>query len=94
MSITLDWIINPIVLTLAGGSGIIVGFVFERVKLVKARARIKKLEIDLLSSNRETLEAQKALVDLESRLKDQAIPVIPMKITGKEGSKEKEKVTK
>lgn len=89
MSITFDWIINPIVLMLAGSSGIIVGFVFERVKLVKARAKIAKLETDLLSSNRETLEAQKALVDLESRLKDQAIPVIPMKITGKENSKEK-----
>ena len=89
MSITFDWIINPIVLMLAGGCGIIVGVVFGRMKLVKARGKIKNLEIDLLNSNRETLEAQRALVELESRLKDQAIPVIPMKITGKENSKEK-----
>ena len=90
MSITFDWIINPIVLLLAGSCGVIVGLVFARVKLMQARARISKLEADLLNSNRETLEAQRAFVELESRLKDQAIPVIPMKITGnKETSKEK-----
>ena len=89
MSITFDWIINPIVLMLAGSCGIIMGFVFGRVQSVKARAKIRKLETDLLNSNQETLEAQRAFVELESRLKDQAIPVIPMKITGKENSKEK-----
>ena len=89
MSITFDWIINPIVLLLAGSCGIIMGLLFARVMLLKARAKIRKLEVDLLSSNRETLESQKAYVELESRLKDQAIPVIPMKITGKDNSKEK-----
>jgi len=89
MSITFDWIINPIVLLLAGSCGIIVGLAITRAKLKQARARISKLEADLLNSNRETLDAQRAFVELESRLKDQAIPVIPMKITGKEGSKEK-----
>lgn len=89
MSITFDWIINPIVLMLTGGCGLFLGFVFAKVKLEKSRAKIKKLEADLLNSNRETLEAQRAFVELESRLKDQAIPVIPMKITGKENSKEK-----
>jgi hypothetical protein len=74
---------------LAGSCGIMVGFVFGRMKLAKARAKITKLETDLLNSNRETLEAQRAFVELESRLKDQVIPVIPMKITGKENSKEK-----
>lgn len=89
MSITFDWIINPIVLALAGCCGIIMGLVVGRVKLAKAHAKIRMLEADLFSSNQETLEAQKAFVELESRLKDQVIPVIPMKITGKENSKEK-----
>jgi hypothetical protein len=89
MSITLDWIINPIVLMLAGIFGVILGLFFARVQLLKARAKIRNLEIDLLNSNRETLEAQRAYVELESRLQDPAIPVIPMKITGKENSKEK-----
>ena len=89
MSITLDWIINPIVLMLACIFGVILGLFFARVQLLKARAKIRNLEIDLLNSNRETLEAQRAYVELESRLQDPAIPVIPMKITGKENSKEK-----
>jgi hypothetical protein len=89
MSITFDWIINPIVLLLAGSCGIVMGLVIARVKLMRAHAKILKLETDLLNSNGETLEAQKAFVELESRLKDQVIPVIPMKIgTNKENSKE------
>ena len=89
MSITFDWIINPIILLLAGSCGIVIGFVIVRMKLVRAHAKISELEADLLNSNQETLEAQKAFVELESRLKDQAIPVIPMKIgANKENSKE------
>ena len=89
MQFTLDLIINPIVLLLAGVSGIIIGYVFAMAKLAKAQAKIQKMELDLLSSNEETLEAQRAYVDLEARLQDQSIPVIPMKINGKESSKEK-----
>jgi uncharacterized membrane-anchored protein YhcB (DUF1043 family) len=89
MSFTFDLIINPIVLFVAGIFGIIVGYIAGRMKLAKARSTIERLETDLLSSNRETLEAQKAFVELEARLKDQAIPVIPMKINGKESPKEK-----
>jgi hypothetical protein len=89
MQFTLDLIINPIVLLLAGVSGIIIGYVFAMAKLAKAQAKIQKMELDLLSSNEETLEAQRAYVDLEARLQDQSIPVIPMKINGKETSKEK-----
>jgi hypothetical protein len=89
MQFTLDLIINPIVLLLAGVSGIIIGYVFALAKIAKAQAKIQKMELDLLSSNEETLEAQRAYVDLEARLQDQSIPVIPMKINGKETSKEK-----
>lgn len=82
-------IINPIVLLIAGVIGIIIGYAVSRIRLAKAQSKIERLESDLLNSNRETLEAQKAYVILEERLKDQAIPVIPMKINGKDSSKEK-----
>ena len=90
MSFTSDLIINPIVLAAAGVFGILVGYLIGRGRLASVQSKIQRLEADLLSSNRETLEAQRAYVELESKLQqDQAIPVIPMKINGKESSKEK-----
>ena len=89
MQWTLDLIINPIVLLLAGVFGIVIGYSVSRARLAMAQSKIKKLESDLLHSNEETLEAQGAYVALEARLQDQSIPVIPMKISGKESSKEK-----
>jgi hypothetical protein len=90
MSITFDVIINPIILVAAIIGGGIIGFVWGRVKLANSRARVQQLETELMRSNEETLDAQRAYVSLESRLKDQSIPVIPMKINGgKENNKEK-----
>ena len=90
MHFTLDWIINPIVVSLAGIGGALGGFVLARWKSARAQATIRRLENDLVASNQETLEAQKALVALEARFQEQQdIPVIPMKITGKDNSKEK-----
>jgi len=92
MSFTLDLVINPIVLALTGIIGILIGYLTIRIRLIKAQSKIQKLEMDLLSANRETLEAQQAFVALESQVQDvQDIPVIPMKISGptKESSKEK-----
>jgi len=90
MSFTLDLIINPVLVSLAVIGGALVGFAFGRGKLVKAHSTIHRLESDLMLSNEETLEAQKALVALETRVQEQqAIPVIPMKINGKDNSKEK-----
>jgi RNase P/RNase MRP subunit POP5 len=88
--LTFDLIINPIVVGAAVIVGLIMGFVLGRVQLAKSRSRIQQLEIELMHCNEETLDAQRAYVMLESRLRDQSIPVIPMKITGsKENSKEK-----
>ena len=94
---TLDLIINPFVLIAAGVFGIVIGYLVAKGKLAKAKSRISWLESDLLASNAETLEAQRAYIELEARLQDQAIPVIPMKINGKEVSidkSSKEKATK
>ena len=90
MSFTFDVIINPVILLAAIIGGAIVGFGLGWGKLSRSRAIVQKLENELMHSNEETLEAQRAYVALESRLKDQSSPVIPMKINGtKENSKEK-----
>jgi hypothetical protein len=91
MSFTLDLIINPIVLALAGIIGILIGYLFAQGKIAKAQSKVQNLEMDLLSANQETLEAQRAYVALETQLQQgQGIPVIPMKINGsKDNSKEK-----
>jgi uncharacterized membrane-anchored protein YhcB (DUF1043 family) len=86
---TLDLIINPIVLVVAGVIGIIIGYLVAKGMLAKAKSTISRLQSDLLASNAETLEAQRAYIELEAHLQDQAIPVIPMNINGKEVSKDK-----
>jgi uncharacterized membrane-anchored protein YhcB (DUF1043 family) len=95
MSFTLDLIINPIVLALAGIVGIVIGYLIAKGRLAKAQSKIHNLEVDLLSANQETLEAQRAYVALESQFQEgQAIPVIPMKISGNSKETSKEKATK
>jgi hypothetical protein len=90
MSFTLDVVINPVILFGAAMVGGIFGFVVFKAKLNKGKNRIQELEKELMICNEETLEAQRAYVILESKLKDQeTIPVIPMKINGKESTKEK-----
>jgi hypothetical protein len=90
MSVTFDIIINPVILFAAVIGGAIVGFIFGRRRLAIRNTRIEQLEAEILSSHQETLEAQRAYVMLQSNLKDQSIPVIPMNINGsKENSKEK-----
>lgn len=73
---------------MAGG---IFGYLVFKVRLNKRKARIEQLEQELMLASEETLEAQRAYVMLESKMRDQQqpIPVIPMKINGKETSKEK-----
>jgi hypothetical protein len=95
MSFTLDLVINPIVLALAGIIGIVIGYLIAKARVARAQSKIQNLEMDLLSANQETLEAQTAYVALESQLQqNQAIPVIPMKINGTSKETAKEKATK
>ncbi|HLX67762.1 MAG TPA: hypothetical protein VKR41_12225 [Puia sp.] len=91
MSITFDVVINPVILLGAVIAGGVFGYLIFKISLNKSKARIQQLEKELMTCNEETLEAQRAYVLLESRLKDQqeTIPVIPLKISGKESSKEK-----
>jgi hypothetical protein len=90
MSFTLDVVINPVILLGAAIVGGVFGYIVFKARLNNRKTRIQQLEKELMNSNEETLEAQRAYVLLECKLKDQeTIPVIPMKINGKESSKEK-----
>jgi hypothetical protein len=90
MSVTFDVVINPVILLGAVIAGGVFGYIVFKARLNKSKARIHQLEKELMTCNEETLEAQRAYVLLESKFKDQeTIPVIPMKINGKETSKEK-----
>jgi hypothetical protein len=91
MSVTFDVVINPVILLGAVIAGGVFGYLIFKISLNKSKTRIQQLEKELMTCNEETLEAQRAYVLLESKLKDQqeTIPVIPLKINGKESSKEK-----
>ena len=90
MSFTFDVVINPVILLGAAIAGAVFGYIVFKARLNKRKTRIQQLEKELMHSNEETLEAQRADVLLESQFKDQqTIPVIPMKLNGKESSKEK-----
>jgi hypothetical protein len=89
--ITFDLIINPVFLLAAVIGGGVIGFIIGRTKLAKTRAKIQELEREMMNSHAEILELQKTNVQLENKLEEQSIPVISMKINGKDGSKEKAK---
>ncbi|MDO6433925.1 hypothetical protein Q4E93_25180 [Flavitalea sp. BT771] len=60
-----------------------------RATLAKSRSKIIELEKEMMNSHAEILEIQKAYVQLENKLEEHSIPVISMKINGKENPKEK-----
>ena len=93
MQFTLDFIINPIIVVGAMVVGASSVTLVSKGRLAKSRRQIKQLENEMMSSHAEILEMQKAYVRMETRLKEQSIPVIPMKINGKEVNP-KEKATK
>jgi len=87
--ITFDLIINPVILLVAAIGGGLIGLLIGRASLTKSRSKIIELEKEMMNSHAEILELQKAYVQLENKLEEQSIPVISMKINGKENPKEK-----
>ena len=88
--LTLDFIVNPIILLVAMVGAALVGFITGKSKLARKENKIIQLENEVMNSHAEILDLQKAYIALEHQLKDQSIPVIPMtKINGKESPKEK-----
>lgn len=93
MFFTLDFIVNPVILFVAAISGGLIGFVIGKIKLANSRAKVEELEREMMSSHAEILELQKSYIQLENQLQQQSIPVIPMKLGGKD-SNSKENVRK
>ena len=87
--ITFDLIINPIVVLVAAIGGGLIGLLIGRIQLAKSRSKVMELEKEMMSTHAEILEVQKAYVQLESKLEEHSIPVISMKINGKDTPKEK-----
>jgi hypothetical protein len=87
--ITFDLIINPVILLIAAIGGSLIGLLIGKASLAKSRSKIIELEKEMMNSHAEILELQKAYVQLENKLEEQSIPVISMKINGKENPKEK-----
>lgn len=86
---TFDIIINPFILLAAAIGGLILGFMIGRRKLAKSHRKVMELEREMVAANAEVLDIQKAYVQLEQKLRENAIPVISMKLNGKENPKEK-----
>jgi len=87
--LTLDLIINPIVLAVAVLAGIFTGYLFRIRKVAKLKRKILQLEDEMMASHAEILEMQKAHVRTEAERKGQSIPVISMKLEGKDNPKGK-----
>jgi hypothetical protein len=94
MAFTLELVVNPVILFIAVISGGLIGFVIGKIKLANSRAKVEELEREMMDSHAEILELQKSYVQMESKLQqDQSIPVISMKLGGKDNSS-KENVRK
>lgn len=67
----------------------IVGLLFRSAQIARVRSRIAELDKDLLNSHAEILELHQEKAELEKRLKDPLIPVIPIKSNKEENNPEK-----
>lgn len=89
--IDLSFNIDMITLLIIIGLSVLTGFLLRTWQLAKKNRRIAELEGEMMKAHAEVLVVQKEYCDLESRVKDLAIPVIPMKLTAKEEEDQKEK---
>jgi len=81
-----DLSFNIDILTLLAiiGLSVLIGFFLRYYKISKKNRRIAELEQEMMRAHAEVLVVQKEYCDLESRMKDMPIPVIPMKHSVKE----------
>lgn len=67
----------------------IAGLLFRSAQVARARSRVSELDKDLLNSHAEILELHQEKAELERRLKDSPIPVIPIKSNKEENNPDK-----
>lgn len=82
--------INILILVVIIGLSALLGFTMRSRLLAKKKRQIAELEKEMMQAHAEVLEVQKEYCELESRVRDLAIPVISMKHAPKEEEKQKE----
>ena len=78
----LIWIL-PVCLAFA-----LIGFLFRSNQIGKLRHRIKELEAEMLQNHADILSLQRENTQLFEKIKNNAVPVIPISGTGKENTSE------
>lgn len=66
----------------------IAGYAFRSAQLKKLNRRVQELEREMLQNHAEILTLQKENADLLDKLKNPAVPVIPITGSGKENTTE------
>ena len=77
LAIQLTW--NLLLFPLVAVVGFVIGLAFRSAQVAKVRDRLAELDKDILSAHAEILEMHREKADLEKRLKEPPIPVIPIK---------------
>jgi hypothetical protein len=85
-----DITINVFWVSLLMGLSLLLGFLWRSKQLKKKDRQIAELEKEMLFIHAEILDVQKEYCDLESRVKNLAIPVISIKQAAKEEEVKKE----
>ncbi|HVW61781.1 MAG TPA: bZIP transcription factor [Puia sp.] len=73
-----DFTINIVVFFVSIGLAMLVGFGLRSRQLIKKKRQIAELEKEMLQVSAEILQVQKEYCELEMKLKNLNIPVIPM----------------
>ena len=76
--------LNIYLLAIILGLSVFTGFAFRAKMILKAKAKIKELEREILNNYEHILELERETLNMESRIQDVKSPVITMKTPGKE----------
>jgi hypothetical protein len=89
--LTIEFTLNVLMLGLIVLFSALVGYSIKSRQTAKSRGRIAELEEEMLNNYAEILELQKDYLNMESKLRDFQIPVIPIKTVVKENQDESQK---
>jgi hypothetical protein len=90
MIIDFDHSLNILFVLMVAGLSCYAGWWWRSRQLKRKQRRILELEHEMMQAHAELLEVQKEYCELESRIRDLAIPVIPLKQVPKEEDGHKE----
>jgi hypothetical protein len=66
----------------------VIGYAFRGARLLKLKRRVEELEREMLQNHAEILSLQKENTELQDKLKNNPVPVIPITGSGKENAAE------